>query len=114
MTATVLVVEDEPDLGELLRDLLELQGYRALLAYDGVEGVALAVAERPDVVLTDVMMPRMDGLELIERLRRNPDTRATPVIVMSAFNDVGYRPALVKPVALTRLVEEIERQLARH
>lgn len=112
MTTTVLIVEDEPDLGELLRELLELQGYRALLAYDGVEGVALAVAERPDVVVTDVMMPRMDGLELIERLRRNPDSRTTPVIVMSAFDDVGHQPALVKPVALARLIEEIERQLA--
>jgi len=109
--ATILLVEDEADAGELLRDLLELEGYRVLLAYDGAQGLALAVAERPDLVVTDVMMPRMDGLELIERLRRNPDTRRTPIVVLSAFDGVVHEPSLVKPVQIPALLAVIERQL---
>lgn len=108
----ILIVEDEVDLAELLRDLFELRGYRVSLAFDGREGLAKAVSERPDVVLTDVMMPHLDGVEMIARLRRNPDTRHIPVVAMSALDDVTFDPVVRKPFEFDAVLALIEKMLA--
>src|SRR4051794_23139197 len=84
MASTVLVVDDDPVIVKLLQVNFEMEGYHVLTAGDGEEGLAKARAERPDVVLLDVMMPKMDGLQVATALRVDPDTRAIPILLLSA------------------------------
>jgi DNA-binding response OmpR family regulator len=81
---TVLVADDEQDIRELVAYRLGRGGYRVLQASDGEEAFQLAAAQVPDIALLDVMMPRLNGLDLTERLRRTPATRRLPVLLMSA------------------------------
>jgi diguanylate cyclase (GGDEF)-like protein len=80
----VLVVDDEPDKRQLLAYALGQEGYEVTTASDGVEGLTAAEVRQPDLIVTDVMMPRMDGYEMVRRLRSNPLTRFIPVIIQSA------------------------------
>jgi DNA-binding response OmpR family regulator len=80
----VLVVDDDPVILELLRINFEIEGFEVLLATDGEEGLAKARDETPDVVLCDIMMPRLDGIELVTRLRDDPRTAHLPVVLLSA------------------------------
>ncbi|MDQ3744141.1 MAG: diguanylate cyclase, partial [Acidobacteriota bacterium] len=81
---SVLVVDDEPDKRLLLAFALENEGYEVSTASDGAEGLAAVEEQQPDLIVTDVMMPRMDGYEMIRRVRANPRTRFIPVIIQSA------------------------------
>jgi CheY-like chemotaxis protein len=81
---TILVVEDEQPVQQLVADLLADEGYRVLVAGDGAQGLALAHAERPDLVLTDLMMPVMNGVDMCRRLRADARTRRVPIVAMSA------------------------------
>src|SRR5216683_6885619 len=85
---TILVVDDDYLLVEALTDLLELEGYRVVSAANGKDGLAQLVKERPDIVLTDFMMPVADGLDLIWGVRALPKFRALPMIMMSASRQV--------------------------
>lgn len=105
--STVLIVEDETDMALLLRDLLEMQGFRVCVAHDGRDGLAKAMAEAPDVVVTDLMMPRLDGYALIEQLRHNPRTKNTPIIVMSATERVDGVPFVRKPFDFPEILAAI-------
>lgn len=91
MTARILVVEDHPPSLELVRYLLEANGYTALTAVDGEAGLALAVAERPDLLICDIQMPRMNGYQLLARLRESPLLRTIPIIAVTAFSMHGDR-----------------------
>ncbi len=82
--ATILVADDEPAIATLLADILEADGHTVMLAHDGREALALAEAQRPDVILSDVMMPFLDGIGLCRALRQRPGTRRIPVLLMSA------------------------------
>ena len=82
--ATILVVDDFSANRELLVTRLRYQGHRLLEAADGREGLAVVRAEHPDLVITDVLMPVMDGYELVRQLRLDPATRATPVVFYTA------------------------------
>ena len=86
MTAkfNVLVVDDEPDKRQLLAFALEMEGYIVSTAEDGEKGLAAVEAQQPDLIITDVMMPKMDGYEMVRRIRSNPQTRFIPVIIQSA------------------------------
>jgi diguanylate cyclase (GGDEF)-like protein len=86
---TVLVVDDEPDKRLLLAFALESDGYEVFTAEDGVEGLAAVELHQPDLIVTDVMMPRMDGYDMIRRVRANPQTKFTPVIIQSAARVEG-------------------------
>lgn len=81
---TILVVNDAPDHLEMMRVLLEKAGYRLLTARDGRDGVSLAKTRRPDLVISDVNMPGLSGIELCRRLRAEPDTRLLPIMLVSA------------------------------
>jgi len=81
---TVLVVDDDPVIQKLLQVNFEMEGYSVITAGDGEEGLAKAQAERPDAVVLDVMMPKMDGLEVARRLKGDPDTESIPIILLSA------------------------------
>src|SRR4028118_1039338 len=86
---SVLVVDDEPDKRLLLAFALENEGYQVFTATDGAEGLAAVDIYQPDLIVTDVMMPRMDGYEMIRRVRGNPQTKFIPVIIQSAARVEG-------------------------
>jgi DNA-binding response OmpR family regulator len=83
MGKSVLVVDDEPGIRDILRVNLEAEGYQVLEAGDGPEAIALARQARPDLIILDIMMPRMDGLEVLRRLEADPETAGLPVIFLS-------------------------------
>jgi diguanylate cyclase (GGDEF)-like protein len=81
---SVLVVDDEPDKRDLLAFALESEGYEVHTADDGEAGLSAVDLHQPDLIVTDVMMPRMDGYEMVRRIRSNPQTKFIPVIIQSA------------------------------
>jgi DNA-binding response OmpR family regulator len=81
---TVLVIDDDPVILKLLRVNFELEGFTVITANDGREGVERAKTDRPDVVISDIMMPTMNGLELVSTLRSDPATADLPVLLLSA------------------------------
>jgi CheY-like chemotaxis protein len=112
-SSLVLVVDDEPGIVEFLRFALEDRGYRVSTARDGVEALRALARETPDYIVTDLMMPRLDGWELCRRLRGDSATRAVPVIGMSAV-DPRQAPVdafLRKPFELDALLDVLEHLL---
>ena len=86
----VLIVEDDPLLLITLTHQFEDAGYEVVSAADGEEGVALFLKERPDAAVVDVMMPKKDGVEMLEEVRAKSPELKTPVIVLSNANDMDY------------------------
>src|SRR6266478_8074874 len=84
MPPKVLVVDDDPLMHRLFQRHLERAGYQMISAMDALEGLEMAERELPQVIVMDVMMPEIDGLEAIRRLRKNEATKAIPVIVITA------------------------------
>ena len=82
--STILLVDDEPDLLELYTDVLEVMGYEVVQAHDGMEALEKARQQRPDLVVTDWMMPRLDGVELCGRLLQEPGLDGLPIILHSS------------------------------
>ena len=80
----ILVVDDEPHIVRLVSFALQKRGYEVVEASDGPSGIELAMAEKPDLILMDVMMPVMTGLEVVERLKAEPATAGIPVVMLSA------------------------------
>ncbi len=85
MGKKVLVVEDHHDTSFMLCRLLKMEGYEVEHAIDGMVGYNTATSEHPDLIVTDVQMPRMNGIEMIKRIREEDEFRKTPIIVMSAY-----------------------------
>lgn len=84
MSARILIVDDDPAIRRLLNHSLELEGYLVATASDGEEALAQLPVADPDVVVLDIMMPRMNGLDVLERIRRDPNTADLPVILLTA------------------------------
>ncbi|MCC6402532.1 MAG: response regulator [Fimbriimonadaceae bacterium] len=80
----ILVCDDERHIVRLIQVNLEKQGYQVVTAYDGKEGLEKVKAEKPDLLVLDVMMPYMDGFEVLKTLRREPETESLPVIMLTA------------------------------
>ena len=93
--AKVLVIDDEPDLVEMLRMALERK-FEVLVAFDGKEGVAKAVAEKPDVIVLDIMMPEKDGFEACRELKGDPRTALTPILIVTGVADYFGRTRYTK------------------
>src|SRR5437773_8466569 len=87
MASRVLIVEDEPDIRDLLAHHLVREGYAVSTAANGVEALRQVTAVRPDLLLLDLMLPEMDGLEVCRRLRRDPPTASLPIIMLTAKSD---------------------------
>ena len=84
MAKKILVVEDSPDTRELLQVMLESEGFDVALAEDGVEGIQQATKEPPDLIISDLSMPRIDGIRMIKRLRELPKVRRVPILALTS------------------------------
>jgi len=103
MPATVLVVDDQPGLRQMVRFALQLEGFVVIEAEDGVQALNLLHSQQVSVLVTDWMMPNMDGLELIRAVRQAPWGESLPVIIISCFNDRTAKQVALETGALTWL-----------
>ncbi|MCX6069011.1 MAG: response regulator, partial [Chloroflexi bacterium] len=114
----LLVVHDDPGIADMLRQFLPESEYKLASALDGVAGLAAIAASRPDVLLLDIIMPRLDGFAVIEALRADPQTRDLPIIVISAKDLTSAEAARLKETVAVviqkqgfqgeKLIQEIE------
>ncbi len=120
----ILSVEDDVDLQQVFAYVLTKKGWAVTYAYDGKDGLEKALELKPDLILLDMMLPGLNGLEVIKALKENEATKAIPVIVMTAYPGdeqflkssllaMGAVEYLAKPVHIDTLVETIERLLPR-
>lgn len=119
---TVLVIDDDPVILELLRVNFEIEGFDVICASDGEEGLQRAHADQPDVVISDVMMPRRDGLQVLTDLKGDPRTEDLPVILLSAKAqrsevqhglDLGADDYITKPFDPLELIDRLNAVMAR-
>ncbi len=118
--AKILVVEDEPNMVVGLRDNFEFEGYEVITALDGVEGLQMALQESPDLVVLDVMMPRMSGLEVCKQLRAQ--RASIPIIMLTARGqevdkvvglELGADDYVTKPFSIRELLARVKAVLRR-
>lgn len=119
---TILVIEDHPDIVDLLRHALESQGFEVRAALDGEEGLAQAISHPPSLILLDLMLPQMDGLAVCKALKRRPDTKDIPIIMLTAKDEkenivaglrLGADDYVPKPFDIEELVARIQAVLRR-
>lgn len=118
----ILVIEDEPAMRANLQDILELEDFKPVLAANGRQGILQARAEMPDLILCDILMPDMNGHEVLEALRDDPSTMRIPFIFLTAKGeradvregmDLGADDYLIKPVRVEELLRAIGTRLER-
>ncbi len=119
--ATILLIEDDREIQNTLRSVLESAGYNVLVAPNGVEGKKLAVSRNPDLVITDMMMPQLGGFPVLEFLKQEMEN--PPRVIMITANEGGRHKAyaemlgvddyLRKPFAMDVLLEAVQRSLAK-
>lgn len=116
----IVIADDDPVILRLIQVNLELEGYEVLTANNGEEAVDVATAERPDLIILDIMMPRLDGYQACERLKAADATKDIPVIFLSAKaqqgdiekgRSFGVAAYLTKPFDPTELLEVVEQHL---
>lgn len=119
---TILIVDDERDLLDLIEYNLKKEGFKVLKAENGEEGISKAKEHKPDLILLDIMMPKMDGLEAVEIMRKDDDLKKTPIIFLTARSDEkteidglnkGGDDYITKPISTTKLVSRIKAVLRR-
>lgn len=101
-----MIVEDVPDTLELLDVTLKFKGYRVVTATNGLDALKLIEQERPALVITDILMPKMDGFSLVHRLRIDPTTRGLPVIFLSATYVAPADKEFAAAIGATRFIEK--------
>ncbi len=114
----VLIVDDEPDIATVLAEILEDEGFDVRVAHDGRQGLEFMMQKRPDLLLTDLMMPRMDGHALIREMQNREALRDVPIVVMSAGMidkslitiDVRFVP---KPFAIDQILSAVQEMLGK-
>jgi two-component system, cell cycle response regulator DivK len=119
---TVLIVEDNDLNRKLFNDLLTAHGYDTLQTGDGVEALALARRHRPDLILMDIQLPQISGLEITRRLKEDAELKQIPVIAVTAFamkgdrekmRDGGCEDYIAKPISIACFLATVERFVAR-
>ncbi len=119
----ILIIDDTKDILLVLSKRLQSWGYEPMTVESGEQGVEIAEREPPDLILLDIMMPKMKGREVCARLKANPTTQQIPVIFLTALGlsdhvqagmDLGAEDYIVKPFEPAELKERIERCLLRH
>lgn len=117
---TVLVVDDESHIRRLIEFTLKKGRYHLVMAANGREALELAVSERPDLIILDVLMPEMDGIEALQHLKANASTAAIPVILLTGIGQSNTREKaeqegtavyLTKPFSPNKLLREVERMI---
>ncbi len=125
--AKILLVDDDPDFVEATKIVLESKPYQVITAFDGDEGLEKARKEKPDLILLDIIMPRMDGFKVCESLKKEPELAKIPVIMITSFSERVGETSLAlsqglaleaedfidKPVAPAELLIRVEKQLKR-
>jgi DNA-binding response OmpR family regulator len=123
MPEKILIVEDTPETLELLRRIIEKEGYRTLLATDGEKGVQYALKYNPDLIILDRLLPKLPGLQVCKRLRQVEATKNTPIIFLSVLDSekdivdglkAGGDDYVTKPFSPDELLARIERVLFRY
>ncbi len=118
----ILVIDDDISINELIKVNLELNGYQVSTAFDGIRGYALAQQELPALIILDVMMPEVDGYTVAKRIRENPETKNTPILMLTAMGmlqdkakgfDIGVDDYLVKPFEMDELLMRVRALLKR-
>ncbi len=121
MAKTILIVEDNELNMKLFNDLLEANGYKTVQSRNGIEAIALARQHRPDLILMDIQLPEVSGLEVTKWLKQDEDLRAIPVIAITAFamkgdeeriREGGCEAYLSKPISVTKFIETVRHFLA--
>ena len=116
----ILIVEDNPQSLKLLRDILQIKGYQTLEAETGEEGVRLARERQPALILMDIQLPGINGIEALQRLRADPVTSATPVIAVTAsvmtqdrsrIMAAGFNGFQSKPISVNQLLATVRETL---
>lgn len=120
--AKIMIVEDDPTLRDIYTTRFSAEGYEVVSASDGEAALTVAVKERPDLILLDIMMPKISGFDVLDILRATPETKDTKIIVMSALSQaadiekgksLGANAYLVKSqVTLSEVVEKVRSVLA--
>jgi CheY-like chemotaxis protein len=120
-SGTILIIDDDPSVRKVAQFRLEREGYRVLVAPNGADGLQLAKAERPGAILLDILMPGMDGREVLRRLKADADTAAIPVIlltVVEAHDELsepigpGWADRVSKPYNPDHLLQTVQRVLS--
>jgi two-component system chemotaxis response regulator CheY len=120
MTRKILVIDDNPDTRDLTHLHLTTEGFVVVVASDGREGLYMAVAEQPDLIITDISLPETNGIDLIKQLSAQPELDNVPILVLTAYGDeemdkairAGAHRAMGKPVHLDSLIAEVRQLLA--
>jgi DNA-binding response OmpR family regulator len=116
----ILIIDDEVKLGVMISRILERKGYQTFMVHDGLEGLELLKQLRVDLVLLDVMMPGMNGIEVCHQIRNTPSFAAIPVLIMTAYQPInaykkyleaGADLVLYKPFEVDELLQKIGRLL---
>jgi len=117
---TVLIIEDEEDAAELFAEMMRVSGFRVLKTSKSAPAIAMMTSDKPDVVLLDIMMPEISGLDILRQMRRDPNLANIPVIMVTAKSmpadikngmEAGASTYLTKPVGFMELKEAVERIL---
>ena len=117
---TVLIIEDEEDAAELFAEMMRVSGFRVLKTSNSTPALTVMATEKPDVVILDIMMPEISGLDILRQMRRDPQLANIPVVVVSAKSmpadikngmEAGASTYLTKPVGFLDLKEAVERAL---
>ena len=117
---TVLIIEDEADAAELFAEMMRVSGFRVLKTSSSAPAISMMTAEKPDIVLLDIMMPGVSGLDILREMRSDPALADVPVVIVSAKGmpadirhgmEAGASVYLTKPVGFLELKEAVERAL---
>jgi DNA-binding response OmpR family regulator len=117
---TVMIIEDEADAAELFSEMMRINGFRVIKMFSSAPAIPIIMQERPDVILLDVMMPDISGLEVLRYIRREPELASMPVIILSAKSmpgdiktgiEAGASMYLTKPVGFQDLKQAVEQVL---
>lgn len=120
---TILVIEDENDILEEIADVLRFEGFNVTACSNGPDGVSSALEIEPDLIISDIMMPRMDGMEVLQELRKSAPTRTTPFIFLTARGErtmmrqgmeLGADDYIIKPITHAELLAAVYARLKRH
>jgi DNA-binding response OmpR family regulator len=120
---TVMIIEDETDAAELFAEMMRVNGFRVIKMFSSAPAIPIIVQEKPDLILLDIMMPDISGLEVLRYMRREPELAHIPVIVVSAKSmpsdikngiEAGASMYLTKPVGFQDLKQAVEKVINNH